>query len=311
MSMKAITIHEYGGPEVLQYEDIPVPQFGPGEILVKVHATGVNPIDWKKREGGGRQQSTQIKSPIVLGWDVAGAVANTGSLVSRFTTGDLVFAMIDLSRSGAEAEYVVMPTDAAARVPSTIELEEAAAVPLTSLTAWMMLFDKANLQKGQRILIHAASGGVGSFAVQLAKIAGAYITGTTSEANIGYVKSLGADEVIDYNKEDFSAKLKNYDVVLDTIGGETQKKSLNVLRKGGVLVTTVKPEYEEAAKEAGITMLTGIVSPNGARLQEIAGLIDEEKLKVHIDRQYDLKEAKEAQEFSKTGKVRGKIILKV
>src|SRR5438093_159796 len=164
---------------------------------------------------------------------LSGKVAETGSLVSRFKTGDLIFAMADMTRNGAEAEYVVLKTDAAARVPGTISLEQAAAVPLAALTAWMMLFDKANLQPGQHILIHAASGGVGSFAVQLAKIAGAYVAGTTSEANIDYVKSLGADEIINYKAEDFSGRLKDYDVVLDTIGGETQKKSFKVLKREG------------------------------------------------------------------------------
>jgi NADPH:quinone reductase-like Zn-dependent oxidoreductase len=308
--MKALTIHEYGGPEELIYEEIPIPEFGPGEILVKVHATSVNPVDWKIREGHNKEKRP-VKFPFILGWDVAGAVADTGSLVSRFKTGDLVFALGEFTRNGAEAEYISLKTDAAARVPTTISLEEAAAVPLTSLTAWMMLFDKANLQSGQRILIHAASGGVGSFAVQLAKIAGAYVTGTTSEANIDYVRSLGADEVINYKAEDFSEKIKNYDVVLDTIGGETQKKSFKVLKSGGILVTTVQPTDENLAKGFGITLQTGMVQPNGARLQEIAGLIDEGKIKVYVEKEFGLKETRIAQEYSQTGKVRGKLVVRV
>jgi NADPH:quinone reductase-like Zn-dependent oxidoreductase len=307
--MKAITIHNYGGPEQLVYEEMPVPQYGPDEILVRVQATSINPVDWKTREGFGKE-NRKIDFPFVLGWDVAGAVAETGDLVSRFKTGDLVFALADMDRNGAEAEYVVLKTDAAARVPATISLDEAAAVPLTSLTAWMMLFDKADLQPGQRVLIHAASGGVGSFAVQLAKIAGAYVAGTTSEENIDYVKSLGADDVINYETDDFTSRLKNYDAVLDTIGGETQKRSFKVLRKTGVLVTTVKPETE-AAKEYGIRLIGGMVTSNGARLQEIAGLIDEGKLKVSVEREFSLKEVRDAQEYSRTGKVRGKLIVKV
>jgi NADPH:quinone reductase-like Zn-dependent oxidoreductase len=306
--MKAITIHEFGGPEELLMEEIPVPEFGPGEILVKVHATAINPIDWKIREG---YTKGKIKFPFILGWDVAGAVEATGSLVSRFKTGDLVFALADFTRNGAEAEYVVIKTDAAARIPSTISMEEAAATPLASLTAWMMLFDKANLQPGQRILVHAASGGVGSFAVQLAKIAGAFVTGTTSAENIEYVKFLGADEVIDYKSEDFSKRLNDYDVVLDTIGGETQKKSFKVLKKGGVLVTTVQIEDKDLANSYGVALQSGLVMPNGSRLQEIAGLIDEGKLKIYIDKTFDLKEVRAAQEYSQTGKVRGKIVVKV
>ncbi len=308
--MKAVTIHEYGGPEELIYEDVPIPQFGPDEILVRIQATSINPVDWKTREGHNKERK-KLDFPFILGWDVAGAVADSGNLVSRFAVGDLVFALADMKRNGAEAEYIVLKTDAAAPIPATLSLEEAAAVPLTSLTAWMMLFDKANLQPGQRVLIHAASGGVGSFAVQLAKIAGAHITGTTSDANIHYVKSLGADEVIDYKREEFSSVLKDFDVVLDTIGGETQKKSLAVLKKGGVLVTTVKPENESLAREYGVRLESGVVMPNGARLQEIAGLIDEGKLKVFIEREFDLKQVKDAQEYSRTGKVRGKLIVKV
>jgi NADPH:quinone reductase-like Zn-dependent oxidoreductase len=307
--MKAVTIHEYGGPEELVIEEMPIPEFGPGEILVRVQATGINPVDWKIREGYNKER-IKIDFPFILGWDVAGAVADTGNLVSRFKIGDLVFALADMTRNGAEAEYVVLKTDAAAHVPSTISLEEAAAVPLTSLTAWTMLFDKADLQPGQRVLIHAASGGVGSFAVQLAKISGAYVAGTTSEMNIDYVKSLGADEVINYKSVDFSSALKDYDVVLDTIGGETQKRSFKILKKGGVLVTTVKPEME-AAKAYDIKLESGMVMPNGARLQEIAGLIDEGKIKVHIEKEFELKEVKAAQEYSQSGKVRGKLIVKV
>jgi NADPH:quinone reductase-like Zn-dependent oxidoreductase len=306
--MKAVTIHEFGGPEELLYEEMPVPEFGPGEILVKVHATAINPVDWKIREG---YTKGKIKFPFILGWDVAGIVEATGSLVSRFKTGDLVFALADFTRNGAEAEYVVVKTDAAARIPSTISMEEAAATPLAALTAWMMLFDKANLQPGQRILIHAASGGVGSFAVQFAKIAGAFVAGTTSDENIDYVKFLGADEVIDYKSEDFSKRLKDYDVVLDTIGGVTQKRSLKVLKKGGVLVTTVQIEDKDLANSYGVTLQSGLVMANGSRLQEIAGLIDEGKLKIFIDKTYDLKEVRAAQEYSQTGKVRGKIIVKV
>jgi NADPH:quinone reductase-like Zn-dependent oxidoreductase len=306
--MKAVTIHEFGGPEELIYEEVPVPEFGPAEILVKVQATGINPVDWKIREG---HTKGDIKFPFILGWDVAGAVEATGSLVSRFKTGDLVFALADFTRNGAEAEYVVIKTDAAARVPSTITIEEAAATPLAALTAWMMLFDKANLQPGQRILIHAASGGVGSFAVQLAKIAGAYVAGTTSAANIDYVKFLGADEVIDYKSEDFTEKLNNYDVVLDTIGGETQKKSFKVLKRGGVLATTLQIEDKNLAYLHDVTLQSGLVMPNGSRLQEIAGLIDEGKIKIYIDKTFDLKETREAHQYSQTGKVRGKIIVKV
>ena len=236
--MKAIRIHEYGGWDVLTYEDAPIPVFGSDEILIKVHSAGVNPIDWKTREGG-LKDIRPYTMPVILGWDVAGIVESVGVLVTRFKIGDKVLEKLESGRNGGYAEYVVTKSYDVAHAPKSISLEHAAGIPLACQTAWTALFDKANLQKGQSILIHAAAGGVGHFATQLAKAAGAKVIATASSSNVDLVKSLGADEVIDYKTEDFSSLVKNVDVVLDIIGGETRAKSWQCLRKGGILVSVV------------------------------------------------------------------------
>src|SRR6185437_13500671 len=203
-TMKAVRIHSYGDANVLQYEDAQVPQILPDEVLIKVHAAGVNPVDWKIRKGGYRGGALTFPMPFILGWDVAGTVEQAGSLVSRLKPGDKVFAKTDGMRNGAYAQYIAVRAHEVAFAPKNISLEEAAGIPLAGQTAWVGLFEKGNLQEGQSVLIHAGSGGVGSFAIQLAKAAGAYVLTTTSKANINMVKSLGADEVIDYHAEDFS-----------------------------------------------------------------------------------------------------------
>ena len=307
-TMKAIRIHEYGGTEKLIYESAPVPKPGPDEILIKVHSAGVNPVDWKVREGHWKDMIKQ-KLPLILGWDVAGTVIQKGNLITRFHKGDKVFSRLDLLHNGAYAEYVIAKANDLAFAPG-IPLNIAAGVPLTSQTAWMGLFEIGGLKKDQKILIRGASGGVGSFAVQLAKIAGAHVIATASEANMELVKSLGADEVIDYKKEDFSEKLKDLDMVFDTVGGEIQARSWKTLRKNGILVSTVGVDEKEALKH-GVIGKSFMANSNGARLQEIAGLIDKRLLRVIIDKEFPLKEVNKAHELSQSGKARGKIILRV
>ena len=307
--MKVVQIHEFGNSGVLKYEDAPKPVLGPDEVLVKVHACGVNPVDWKIREGY-MEPMVHHSLPFILGWDVAGTVEETGALVRRFKKGDKVFCRPDTLRNGGYAEYVAVRSMEVAFAPATIPLDQAAGIPLACQTAWMALFEVGGLRAGQSILIHGASGGVGSFAVQLAKIAGARVTATTSKKNFDMVKSLGADELIDHVSEDFSTKLKNLDFVFDTIGGETQGKSWGVLRKGGVLVSTVGAD-EKAAAAHGVTGKSFMLISNGARLQEIAGLVDAGRITVVVEREFPLSEAKAAQELSQAGHVRGKIILKI
>jgi len=308
--MKAVRIHEFGGPEVLKIEDIPVPKPNADELLVKVYATSVNPVDWKIREGM-RKDKFPSPLPLTLGWDLAGVVAEVGSDVKNFKKGDEIYARPDPTRNGTYAEYIVVRASEVALKPKTLSFTEAAAVPLAGLTAWQGLFKYGWLQEGQRVLIHAASGGVGTFAVQFAKWRGAYVIGTASEKNIDLVKELGADEVIDYKKVKFEDKLKDIDLVFDTQGGDTQKRSLAVLKNGGRLITTVKPENEAEAKEINIHIEGYMAQSDPKDLQQIAQLIDERKVRPVIAKVMDLDDAKEAQRMSQEGHVAGKIVLKV
>jgi NADPH:quinone reductase-like Zn-dependent oxidoreductase len=306
--MKAVRIHEYGGVEKLIYESVDIPQVGPDEVLIRVYAAGVNPVDWKIREGH-MKDNAQLKLPLILGWDIAGTVIRTGSLVTHYDAGMMVFARLDTARNGGYAEYAIAKADEMAIAPH-IPLHIAAGIPLAAQTAWMGLFEIGNLLPKQKVLIHGASGGVGMFAVQLAKIAGAHVIGTTSEINVPIVKSLGADEVINYNKEDFSSKLRDIDFVFDLIGGQTQENSWKVLRKGGTLVSTVGVDIDKAALH-GMIGKQFMVTSNGARLAEIAGLINKDMLRVVIDREFSLEDVKKAHELSQSGKTRGKIILRI
>ena len=307
--MKAVRIHNYGGAEVLKYEEAPMPEMHADDILIKIAAASVNPVDWKIREGH-MKEGMKINFPFILGLDVSGVVEETGALVTRFAKGDKVYARADPSRNGSYAEYMVVRASEVAFAPDSVPLNFAAAVPLAAQTAWAGLFEQGNLYEGQTVLIHGAAGGVGSFAVQFARIAGAHVIATTSTKNKDFVRALGAEEVIDYTKEDFSKMVKNADLVLDTIGGETQKKSWGVTRKGGTLVSTVGAD-QKAAEQHGVQAKSFMVNSNGARLQEISGLIDDNKVKVIIEKEFVLKDIKEAHKLSEAGHVRGKIIINV
>lgn len=230
--MKAVRIHSFGTSEVLKYEEAPEPDIGPDEVLVKVYACGVNPVDWKVREGFMEKMAPHAL-PLTLGWDVSGIVEECGALVTRFSPGDAVICRPDTMRNGGYAEYIAVKAHELAPAPKSIPLDTAAGLPLASQAAWMALFDVGGLRRGQKVLIHGASGGVGTFAVQFARLAGAYVIGTTSAKNIGLVRSLGADEIIDHVADDFSKKVRDADLVFDTIGGETQARSWGVIRKGG------------------------------------------------------------------------------
>lgn len=304
-TMKAVQIHGFGGVEKLIYESVPVPNPAPDEILIRVSASSVNPVDWKIREG----HMKGIKLPLILGWDVAGIVVDTGALVTQFSNGDKVFARLDTMLNGAYAEYAITKAAYTAYAPN-IPLKIAAGIPLAAQTAWMGLFEVGGLKPGQKMLIHGASGGVGTFAVQLAKIAGAHVIATTSDTHRELIKSLGADEVIDYKKEDFRKKVKELDMVFDTIGGETQERSWEVLHKGGILVSTVGADESKAAR-FGVVGKSFMVNSNGARLQQIAGLVDKKMIRVIIEKEFNLEEIKKAHELSQTGKALGKIILLV
>jgi NADPH:quinone reductase-like Zn-dependent oxidoreductase len=309
-TMKAVRIHNYGGPEVLNYEDAPRPEPGEGEVLIRVHATSVNPIDWKVRAGY-MKDFIPHSFPLILGWDVSGVIDDVSAGVSRFKKGDEVYGLPDHTRNGAYAEYIVLRESEVALKPNALHHVRAAAVPLATLTAWQALFDTAQLQPGQRVLIHGAAGGVGHFAVQLAKWKGAHVIGTASAKNQEMLYELGADELIDYTTQRFEDVARNIDVVLDTIGGDTQERSWQVLKKGGALVSLVQSPSENKAKEHGVRGIWLGARPNGQELAEIAKIIDSGKLAPVIDRVLPLSEARRAHELSQTGHVRGKIVLRV
>jgi len=306
--MKAVCIHEYGSSDVLRYEDARIPAIRPDEVLIKVCAAGVNPVDWKIREGYRKDPSRKL--PFIPGWDVSGTIEETGTLVSAFKKGDVVIARPDSSRNGAYAEFVAVPAFELAVAPSRIPLHEAAGIPLAAQTAWEGLFEQGHVGRDTSVLIHGASGGVGLFAVQLAKIAGAYVIATTSTKNVDLIRSLGADVVIDYKTEDFTKRIDKVDVVFDTIGGETQARSLDVLHHGGRLISTVGVN-ENIAANTLVTAKGFVMISNGARLTEIVELVDRNMLRVITEKEFPLQEAKAAHDASQSGHTVGKIILRV
>src|SRR2546423_4587806 len=312
-TMKAIRIHNYGGPEVLKDEDAPRPEPQAGEVLVRVHAAGVNPIDWKIREGH-MKDFWLHKFPLILGWDLSGVVEELGpgpAAAGRFKIGDEIYSVPDVSRDGAYAEYIVVRESELALKPKSLHHVRAAAVPLAALTAWQSLLDTAQLQPGQRVLIHAGSGGVGHFAVQLAKWKGAYVFATASTKNQDLLRELGVDKAIDYTQQRFEDVARNIDIVLDTIGGETQERSWSVLKKGGVLVSLVQPPSQEKAEKLGVRAAFVAGHPSGAQLAEIAKLIDSGKVAPVIDRILPFSEARRAHELSQSGHTHGKITMRV
>jgi NADPH:quinone reductase-like Zn-dependent oxidoreductase len=311
--MKAVRIHKYGGPEVLQYEDAPRPQPESGEVLIRVYAAGVNPIDWKVREGY-MKDLWPHKFPLIPGWDLSGVVEEIGpgpAAAGRFKKGDEVYSVPDVSRDGAYAEYIVVRESELALKPKSLHHVHAAAVPLAALTAWQALFDAGQLVSGQRILIHGGSGGVGHVAVQLAKWKGAHVLATASTKNQELLRELGVDEPIDYTKQKFEDVARDVDLVLDLIGGETQERSWSVLKKGGVLLSLVQPPSVEKAKALGVRAAFVAGHPSGAQLAEIAKIIDSGQLAPVIDRILPLSEVRRAHELSKSGHTRGKIVLRI
>ncbi len=308
--MKAVRMHEYGRSSVLHYEDVPQPEPKTGEILVRVHATGVNPIDWKVREGH-LKEMLHNALPLIPGWDFSGEVAACGPGADLWQIGAEVYGRPDPARDGTYAEYAVMREFEVARKPQSVDHLHAAGLALAGLTAWQALFEVAGLVAGQTILIHGAAGGVGSFAVQLAKWKGAKVIGTASEEHLDYLTELGADETIDYKHHAFDQEVRYIDAVLDTVGGETLARSWKVLRPGGIIVSTVgKPSPAEA--EAHGVRAEGIFAQTKAgQLDELARLVDAGVLHINVETVLPLAEAYRAQELSQEGHTHGKIILQV
>lgn len=304
--MKAIRIHEFGGPEVLKYEDIPEPEPGPDEIRIKIFAAGVNPIDWKIRRG----YIGSLPLPSTMGLDVAGTVDMVGQDETSFQPGDEVFAKVAIGKGGY-AEYTVAGLAEMALKPKSIGFVESAAIPTAGLAAWQSIFDLAGLEKEQSILIHGAAGGVGTFAVQFAKWKGAYVIGTASAKNAEFLKSIGADEVIDYKSQRFEDLVGNLDVVLDTVGGDTFDRSWEVLKPGGFLVTTVANIPEGEPEKRGVRAKRVATQSDGKELAQIAAITDELKIKPVVTTVLPLEDARKAHEMSETLHTRGKIVLRI
>jgi NADPH:quinone reductase-like Zn-dependent oxidoreductase len=309
-TMKAIVVHEYGGPEVLKYEDVPRPEPKEDQILTQVIAAGVNPVDGMIRSGMFAKHS-KAAFPIILGGDIAGIVEKVGSKIAQFKAGDPVFAYVSLESNGGYAQYAVTTERETAPKPKSLTYVEAAAVPIVALTAWQALIDTAKLGAGQTVLIHGGSGGVGTFAIQIAKSRGAKVIATASTANQDLLKQLGADVAIDYTKQKFEDVAKDVDVVLDSVGKDTLARSYGVIKKDGFIVSLVaRPDQAELARH-GIRGAALSVEPNSDELAEIGKLIDEKKIRAIVSQTFPLSEAAKAQEQVATGHTRGKIVLKV
>jgi len=306
-TMKAVRIHAFGGPEVLRYEEVRRPEPRAHQILVRVHAAGVNPVDWKIRQG----LLGHDPLPQIMGSDFSGVIEARGSDVQEFPVGEAIFGTI-ADESGSYAEYALTTVPQIARKPTALDHIHAAALPIASLTAWQALFDEADLRAGQKVLIHAAAGGVGGFAVQFANWKDAHVIGTASAQSHNFVKDLGADEMIDYRSAKFEELVKDVDVVLDTIGGETQERSWKVLKRGGILVSIVQPPSEQKAKAYGVrAVFMRSDAKRGDQLARIADLVVSGKVKVNVETVLPLSEARKAHELSQSGHAHGKIVLDV
>ena len=332
--MKAFVINRYGKKAEGRISDMPTPVMGINDVLVQIHAAGANPLDSKIRDGEFKLL-LPYPLPLILGHDMAGTIVETGASVKRFKVGDEVYARPADHRIGTFAEFIAVNEDDIAIKPKNLTMEEAASIPLVALTAWQTLVEKAGLKAGEKVLIHAGSGGVGIFAIQLAKHLGATVATTTSSANIELVKSLGADIVVDYKKDDFEKILSDYDVVLNTLDADTLFKSLKVIKPSGRLISISGPPDPAFAKEAGLSWFLKIVmrllsyrirkkakcrkvsysfvfmKANGAQLQQITNLIDSGVMRPVVDRIFPFESTKEAMDYVETGRAKGKVVIKL
>lgn len=308
--MKAIRIHSYGAPEVLVHEDAPRPTPRAGEVLVKVYATSLNPVDRATRAGY-LQQFVAFPLPFVPGLDLAGVVEAIGDGISTVAVGDAVYGYSNMMRQGTLAEYAVVSAGEIAPKPASVDFVTAASVPLAGLTAWQGLFDVAGLQAGQTVLIHGAGGGVGSFAVQFAIAKGARVLATAGSDKIALLRDLGVAEAINYTTTRFEDVVRDVDLVFDTVGGELVERSFTVLKPGGIYVSPAAQLDAEAGKASGVRASGMMTQPNTAQLSDIAGLIDAGKVKPVVSTVLRLAEARQAHELLEAGHARGKIVLRV
>lgn len=310
--MQAFTLTGTDGPASLQLTDISVPTIGPNDVLIRVRAISLNPVDSKTTRGGGVYGRISHEAPLIIGWDVSGEVTDVGRNVSQFKPGDAVFGMVDFPGMGrAHAEYVAAPADQIAHKPANATHEEAVAATLAALTAWQTLVHKANVQPGQRVLIHAAGGGVGHYAVQIARELGAYVIGTSSTAKRDFVLSLGADEHVDYTRVTFENTLQPVDVVLDSLGGENLSRSLAVVKPGGTLISIVgiKPELVEQAYASGVQAYAYLVASNGADQTAIAERLADGRIRSHVSQTFPFAQLPDALRQVEGGKTQGKVVV--
>jgi NADPH:quinone reductase-like Zn-dependent oxidoreductase len=308
--MKAVRIHDYGGPDVLTYEDAPRPTARPGELLIRVHATTVNPFDCAVRAGY-LHSYFNYNFPLIIGTDLSGIVEEVGEGVTGFSPGDSVYSRTGVFRDGANAEYAVAFAADVAMKPQSLDHIHAAAIPHVTLTAWQALFELANLTEGQTILIHAAAGGVGHVATQLAKLHGAKVIGTAS-VHLDFLAELGVDQAIDYATTAFEDVVSDVDVVLDLVGGETQQRSWKVLKPGGILLSTVQPPSEETALAHGVRQrFIDSAPPIGKTLTEVAKMVDSGQLKPHVSTILPLQDIRKAHEIIEARHTNGKLVLQV
>lgn len=310
--MRAVRIHGYGAADVLREERIPLPEPGPGQVLIAIRAAGINPVDWKTRRGHA-VAPTPLEAPLIIGWDVSGTVAALGPGAAGLAVGDEVYGMINFpaAHGGAYAEYAVAPAGHLAPKPPSLSHAEAAALPLAALTAWQALIETAGLRAGQRVLIHAAAGGVGHLAVQIAKARGAHVIGTASGGNEGYLRELGVDEFVNYRETRFEEAVAPVDIALDTMSGETRERSFGVVKPGGWLVSILGAPDAARAAAAGINARSIVVRPEADHLRELAALVAAGKLAPTIEAELPLSAARAAHERIETGHVRGKLVLLV
>ena len=305
--MKAVRIHEFGGPDRVQIEEVATPKVTRGQALVRIHAAGVNPVDWMVREHIYNPKGAD-RVPLTLGQDFAGVIEKIGSgSKSSLREGDEVFGEV----FGSFAEYALVPLKDLVKKPRSLDFKVAASLPMPALTAWQAIIDTAEAKPGMRFLIHGASGGVGSFAAQFARWKDAEVAATASEPSFDFLRSIGVDPIIDYKRERFEEKLRDVDVVLDPLGGETQARSWKVLKRGGMLINLIEDIDEEAARQAGVRTVDFGMEYDVEDLEQIAALVESGKIRPHISKVLPLDQAKQAMDLNQQGKSHGKIVLEI
>ena len=308
--MKAIIVNEFGGTDQLHFVEMAIPVILADEVLIQVKAISINPVDVKTRAGKGMAARMKEFKPLVLGWDISGVITAVGDDVKDFKKGDEVFGMVNFPGHGkAYAEYVAAPANHLARKPTNISHEQAAAATLAALTAWEALTQHAKVLRGQRVLIHAASGGVGHYAVQIAKHFGAYVIGTSSAANRNFVMSLGADEHIDYRAQQLDHVIAPVDFVLDTVGGDTVENSLSLTNRGGTIISILGGKASSKAEEQKINCSSFLVQSNGSNMKQLASLLEKNILKSHVTKIYPFASMADAHAHVETGRTVGKVVV--